>query len=237
MRYPPLTPGFLIRRDNRFVARVQLETGEIQNAYVPSTGRLTGALKPGGRVWLARAQNPGRKTAYILLLTELAQGGLCSVNAALANQLFVEALENGRLAGFPFQHIEKEVTYGHSRLDFRLSAGENSCWVEVKSVSYVAEGVGMFPDAPTARGQRQLEVLAELVAKGYRASVVFIAQRADANSFSPHVAIDPNFAETLRCVHQQGVAIHAYRCDVSLEKIEITDEIMVDIENNNENFS
>ena len=229
MKFPALTPGVLIRRKNRFIADVQLETGENVAAYVPSTGRLPGALWPNGRVWLTHADDPNRKTAYTLLLTELHQGGLCSINAVLANQLFGEALTKGSLAAFPYEQIEKEVKRGHSRLDFRLSSQQKTCWVEVKSVTYVEDGAGLFPDAPTVRGQRHLEVLGELAAAGILASAVFIAQREDAQYFSPCEAIDPEFADALRRAHRAGVAIHAYRCDVRLEGIEITEEIPVDI--------
>ena len=227
MRFPPLHPGILIQRKNRFTAEVQLAEGKTIAAYVPTTGRLTGALSPGCRVWLSQAHNPERKTAYTLLLTELQQGGLCSVNAALANALFAEAVTKSALATFPCEHIEKEVAHGHSRLDFRLSSQDAICWVEVKSVTYVEDGVGMFPDAPTERGRRHLEVLAELAARGDLASAVFIAQRDDAYQFTPFEAVDPPFAQTLRQVHQQGVAIHAYRCEVSLEGITIEEEIPV----------
>ena len=229
MKFPQLTPGVFIQHSNRFSAVVELETGHAVVAYVPTTGRLTGALRPGCRVWLAPAQNPNRVTAFTLLLTELPQGGLCAVNAVMANQLFEEAVSQGLLSAFPYANIEKEVSFGHSRLDFRLSSPQKTCWVEVKSVTYVEDGVGMFPDAPTARGQRHLETLANLAGSGDGASAVFIAQRADAYRFTPYQAIDPDFADTLRRVHDAGVGIHAYRCEVTLEKIEIVEEIPVEL--------
>ena len=225
MKFPTLTPAIFIKRDNRFTARVRLEGGTPAAAYVPTTGRLTGALRPGCRVWLEPVDNPKRRTAYTLLLTELDQGGLCSVNAITANRLFHEAVTRQQLAAFSYNKIDKEVSHGRSRLDFQLSQNGNICWVEVKSVTFVEGGVGMFPDAPTARGRRHLETLAKLAAKGDRACAVFIAQRPDAARFAPHQAIDPAFAETLRRVHQAGVEVHAYGCEVSLYEIRIATEI------------
>jgi sugar fermentation stimulation protein A len=229
MQFPPLTPATFIKRDNRFIAGVKLETGRLVSAFVPTTGRLTGALRPGCRVWLERAEDPHRKTAYTLMLTELKGGSLCCVNAILANRLFYEAVNKGQLSAFEFEQVKKEVPYGRSRLDFRLTQGDQVCWVEVKSVTYVGDGVGLFPDAPTGRGRRHLDELANLVARGDQASVVFIAQRGDAVCFAPFEAVDPLFAETLRRVYRQGVAIHAYRCDVGVDKIEIADEIPVEL--------
>lgn len=229
MKFPPLTPAEFIKRDNRFVAGVRLESGRFTTAFVPTTGRLTGALRPGCRTWLQPSNDPKRKTPYTLLLTELENGGLCSVNAVTANWLFYESLQEGRLKAFTYDTINKEVPFGRSRLDFRLGEGEEVCWVEVKSVTYAEEGVGKFPDAPTTRGRRHLDELAKLAARGQRASSVFIAQREDAQLFRPFEAVDPAFASTLRQVHKAGVEVHAYRCDVSLAKITIADEIPVDL--------
>ncbi len=227
MKFPELLPAVFIKRNNRFTAGVRLETGEITTAFVPTTGRLTGALRPNCRVWLARAGDPNRKTPYTLTLAELEHGGLCSVDALMANRLFEESVNNHRLKAFPYPEIDREVPYGRSRLDFRLSDGGQSCWVEVKSVTYAEDGVGKFPDAPTGRGRRHLQELAKIVREGGQSSAVFIAQRADATTFMPFEVIDPDFAETLRQVRRQGVGVHAYRCQLGLGDIEIAEEIPV----------
>ncbi|MCB2214175.1 DNA/RNA nuclease SfsA [bacterium] len=229
MKFGDLVPATFIKRGNRFTAGVMLDGGGASTAYVPTTGRLTGALKPGCRVWLEPADNPDRKTAYTLVLSELADGSLCSVNAYMANWLFAEAMAAGSLDVFPYPTIEKEVTIGRSRLDFRLSSENEFCWVEVKSVTYAEEGVGMFPDAPTARGRKHLGELAKLAAEGYRASVVFIAQREDAHQFAPFERIDPDFAAELRRVAAKGVEVHAFRCAVSTDEVVIAEEIPVSL--------
>ncbi|HEY9122457.1 MAG TPA: DNA/RNA nuclease SfsA, partial [Brevefilum sp.] len=110
---------------------------------------------------------------------------------------------------------------------FRLSEGSKACWVEVKSVTYVEDGIGRFPDAPTSRGRKHLGELANLIASGDRASVVFIAQREDALQFAPFEAVDPAFSQTLREANAKGVEVHAYVCCVSTERIEINRELPV----------
>jgi sugar fermentation stimulation protein A len=229
MKFPELIPAIFVKRDNRFTAGVRLEVGGVSAAFVPTTGRLTGVLRPGCRVWLAPAADSKRKMPYTLTLAELEDGGLCCTDATMANRLFDEALHQGKLAAFPYSHIENEVPFGRSRLDFRLSDGAETCWVEVKSVTYARDGVGMFPDAPTSRGRKHLRELAKLAAQGDRASAVFIAQRADAVRFTPFEKIDPAFAAALHKAHANGVEVHAYRCEVSLEKIEIAEETPVEL--------
>ena len=227
MKLGELIPATFIKKGNRFTAGMVLASGGAAMAYVPTTGRLTGVLQSGCRVWLEAAENPERQTPYTLVLSELPGGGLCSVNAYLANGLFKEALERGVLAAFPYPTVQTEVPYGRSRLDFRLADGDAVCWAEVKSVTYAAGGVGMFPDAPTGRGRKHLGELAKLAAEGQRASVVFIAQREDARAFAPFERIDPDFAAELRRVHAAGVEVHAYRCAVSTEEVVIAEEIPI----------
>ena len=229
MKFPELTPAVFIKRSNRFVAGVRLESGKVSSAFVPTTGRLTGVLKPGCQIWMEPASDPHRKTPFTMVLAQLDNGGLCSVTAIYANTLVKEALQGGHLAAFPYPQVKNEVPFGNSRLDFRLSNASKVCWVEVKSVTYVQEGVGMFPDAPTGRGRKHLRELAKVIEQGDQASVVFVAQREDAQRFEPYESIDPDFTQTLRQVSEAGVAVHAYRCQVSLDGVNISGEIPVNL--------
>ena len=87
----------------------------------------------------------------------------------------------------------------------------------------------MFPDAPTGRGRKHLGELEKLAAEGQRASVVFIAQREDAQRFAPFERIDPDFAAELRRVSELGVEVHAFRCNVSTIEVVIAEEILVNL--------
>jgi sugar fermentation stimulation protein A len=203
--------------------------GSLSKAYVPTTGRLTGVLVPGSKVWLEPAKKAHRKTPYTLLLAELLEGGLCSVKAINANRLFREGVNAHRLKAFDYPDLQNEVTVGHSRIDFLLKNGSNTCWVEVKSVTHVTHGIGRFPDAPSNRAVKHLNELIKLSEQGYRTSAVFIAQRPDALSFSPLTEIDPLFSKTLKEAHVLGVEIHAFRCDVHLNHIEIAEAIPVNL--------
>ena len=160
MQFPELAQGFFLRRDNRFRATVIVD-GQEAWAHVPNSGRLTDLFVPDRPVWLARAANPARKTSYDMKLVELSSC-LVSVDARLPNPLFAEAVETGRLAGFNYPKIEREVTVGGSRIDFRLSGTDGICWVETKSVTQVEDGIACFPDDPTERGSRHLQELMAL---------------------------------------------------------------------------
>jgi sugar fermentation stimulation protein A len=149
------------------------------------------------------------------------------MDARLPNALFAEAVAGGLLPDYP--QVQPEVFLDHSRIDFRLSGVNGVCWVETKSVTLVVDGIARFPDAPTSRGRRHLATLAAARQAGDEAAVVFIVQRSDAASFAPHQTADPAFNDALRQAAAAGVAVRAYRCHVSLQRIEIDREIPVEI--------
>jgi sugar fermentation stimulation protein A len=231
IRFGDLVPGELVQRDNRFRVQARV-SGQVVAAHLPNSGRLGELLVPGRRLWLTPAPpeaRAGRKTLYDVTLVDY-DGRLVSVDARLPPSLVAAAVSCGRLASWQgYATIEREVTHGASRLDLRLDAHPQAppCWIEVKSVTLVEDGLALFPDAPTARGRRHLGELIDIVRTGERSAVVFVVQRDDPECFSPHPSADPAFAATLREASAAGVEVVAYRCRVTREGIEITGSIPV----------
>ncbi|MFZ2358283.1 MAG: DNA/RNA nuclease SfsA [Anaerolineae bacterium] len=230
MQWPtPLQPARFVRRENRFRAIVDCD-GELLAAHVPNSGRLGELFTPGAAVWVAPFPDLiGRKTACHLALVAYA-GALVSVDARLPNRLVAEALGAGRLAPLAgYDHVQSEVRVGASRLDFLLSDGPGPsrprCWLEVKSVTLVENGLALFPDAPTTRGVKHLAELAALRRAGDRSAVGFVVQRSDAVRFAPHATADPAFAAALRQAQRAGVEVYAWRCALDYNAIELTDQI------------
>jgi sugar fermentation stimulation protein A len=228
VRLPSLIPGRFVRRDNRFRVAVEIK-GEPVAAHLPNSGRLAELLAPGRACWLTEFDNPRRKTRFDLTLVEYA-GVLVSVDARLPNALFAEALAAGKLEPFRgYADFKREVRLGESRLDFLLSGPEGVCWVEIKSVTLVENGVARFPDAPTARGARHLRELAVAASRGDRAAVLFIIQRPDARRFAPHDRADPVFGAALREAAAGGVGVYAWTCEVSRRAIGTANQVPVDL--------
>jgi len=109
-------------------------------AYLPNPGRLRELIYPGAPVWLKPVHSVKRKLAYEAVLGY--DSVLVCLYAALANKLFLESLDLLGLGGNV--QVLKEVSLGHSRLDFSVDGR----LVEVKSVTLVQDGLGLFPDAP-----------------------------------------------------------------------------------------
>ena len=227
MRVPgPLVEGTFVRRDNRFRATVLVD-GEEAWAHVPNSGRLHELFVPGIPVLLRPANNPDRRTAYDLLMV-IVDGQLVSLDSRLPSRLVAEAVRRRALPEFRgYETVREEVRMGRSRIDVLLEGTHGRCWIEAKSVTLVEEGIAYFPDAVTARGKRHVEDLAEAVAHGDRAAVVFVIQRSDAVGFRPHDASDPEFGRALRAAAASGVEVYAYRCRVTREEIFITERVPV----------
>ena len=222
---PYLQQGTFIDRPNRFSARISVD-GETVLAHVPNSGRMRELFTEGARVYLTPRNGATRKTAFDVSLVE-ADDTLVSSDARLPSALVDEAIGTGRLAQFSsYTWRRREVVFSHSRLDMVLGNG-GLCYVEVKSVTLVEDGVGLFPDAPTTRGARHAEALMEARSQGHRAAVIFVVQREDVRAFAPNVPADPRFADALVRAEGTGVEVYAYRCRVSPDEVTLTDELPV----------
>lgn len=229
MRLPDfLVKGVFIERANRFVCVVDVE-GRREKAHLPNSGRLRELLAPGRSVYLKESSSPHRRTRFDMLLMSL-DNTLVSVDARLPNDLVEEGLRKGILVPFQsYSQIKREITFGHSRLDFLLQENNQLCYIEVKSVTLVEHGKGLFPDAPTERGRQHLLSLMQARKEGHQAAIVFIVQRPDVTEFSPNDNTDPAFGLALREAQRAGVEIYAYSCQVTLREIRIENEISVNI--------
>jgi sugar fermentation stimulation protein A len=216
--WPPLIPGRLIRRYQRFLADVCLNTGETVTAHCPNSGRMIGCAEPGRPVYLSFHDSPKRRLKYTWELIDM-RGTLVGVNTLVPNRLVALAAANGLIPEFQGGvTVRTEVVVGsHTRLDLCLTdtRGRN-IFVEVKNCTLVEDGRALFPDAVTARGRKHLEVLGELRRAGHRAVIFFVVQRMDAEWFSPADHIDPDYGQALRQAHDQGVEMLAYDATLDL---------------------
>ena len=215
-----LVEARFVRRVNRFLALVELD-GRETGVHVANSGRLRELFLPGATVWLKPAPRAGRKTAFDLAIVE-ADSVPISTDTRLPNALVAEAAADGLLEeiGKP-DSLTREVTFGESRLDLLLESGGGKRYVEVKSVTLVENGVGLFPDSPTLRGAKHLNSLSEVVRAGHRAAVVFVVQRADAVAFAINGPADPALAGAFRRAIAGGVDTYAYNCRVSQREVRL----------------
>jgi sugar fermentation stimulation protein A len=227
----PLITGRLIKRYKRFLADIELETGEIVTAHCANTGSMEGLDGPGFKVWLSKSDNPKRKLAYSWELVELdktANGKpvIAGINTSRPNRLAEDAIKDGlipELAGF--DTIRREVSYGNnSRIDLLLAKtdGDQQCYVEIKNVHLLRQaGLAEFPDCKTARGAKHLHELIGMRESGHRAVMLYVIQCTGTDRFAIAADKDPAYAAAFDAARKAGVEMLAYDCQLSPEEIQI----------------
>ncbi|MBC56822.1 MAG: DNA/RNA nuclease SfsA [Confluentimicrobium sp.] len=228
----PLVPGRLIRRYKRFLADVQLESGQEVIAHCANPGSMMGLSDPGLRVWLEPNDDPRKKLKYGWRLVEHADGHFTGVDTGVPNRALRAALEAGQVAGLPVGGtLRAEVKYGtNSRIDFLLSEpGGPDTYVEVKSVTLRRSGDwAEFPDSVTARGTKHLEELTRMVAEGQRAAMLYLVQRTDCTRFRLAGDIDPAYARAFDTARAAGVRMLCLGTRISPAGVEVASPLPVD---------
>ncbi len=218
-RVASLVPGIFVERPNRFVVCARRDNGETVEAHLADPGRLVELLLPGAELRLRpAAEGSSRRTHFSVALVRspAAPCTWVSLEAARANGLVEELWTKGELPRFDRSwDLRREVRHGDSRFDFRFERNGHGNWLEVKSVTLVERGIGLFPDAPTARGRRHVTELIRLARDGEGAGVLFVVQRGDVNSVRAHDKIDPEFAALVREARDVGVTLDAIRFELS----------------------
>jgi sugar fermentation stimulation protein A len=208
-----IVPATFVARPNRFLVEATVD-GQLVRAHLADRGRLRETLIPGAHLLLAHRPGPGRATAYQAVAAYVGSR-LASIDTALPNRLVEAALRAGAIEPFVmYPQVRREATVGASRFDFMLGESAGRCLVEVKSAGLIIDGVALFPDAPTERGRRHVQELAELAATGERVAVVFIAQ-GDARAIQMYTAIDPAFAQALAAARDSGLEVYGYSCPIT----------------------
>jgi len=219
MQLPALQSAKLISRYKRFLADIELPTGDIMTIHCANTGAMTGCGEKGDTIWYSHSDSQTRKYPHSWELTQLENGQLCCINTHRSNQLVFEALQNKQIKELSmYDEIYPEVKYGeeNSRIDFLLkSEGLPDCYVEVKSITYVNNDkkLGMFPDAVTTRGQKHLRELIAMKKQGHRAVIFFCGLHDGFDHFQIAKHIDAKYDALFQQALKEGVEAYAYAAE------------------------
>ena len=194
----PLINAVFIERPNRFITIIEIG-GEKHKSHLPDPGRLKELLIPGASLLVRPApENKERSTSFTTIMVNL-KGQWISLVSTLPNQFVKYSFQKNRIPIFQkYKLVRPEVTIRNHRFDFLLSnkSGKNF-FLEVKSVTFVEDGIAKFPDAVTTRGMNHAKTLTDLVKEGEFAGILFVCQRPDATLFEPMWDRDPMFSNVL----------------------------------------
>lgn len=218
-----LIPATLIRRYKRFLADGLLADGREITAHIANPGSMLGLKDEGQRIWLEPNDDPKKKLKFAWRLVEHAGGHFTGVDTGVPNRMLKAALMAGEVPGLQgYDLVRPEVKYGeNSRIDFLLSAESlPDCYVEVKSVTLSrSAGLAEFPDSVTVRGAKHLNELANMVAAGHRAVMLYLIQRTDCTAMQLAGDIDPKYAQAYAAATAAGVETLAFDCRITQEEI------------------
>ena len=89
--------------------------------------------------------------------------------------------------------------------------------MELKSALALREGLAGWPDAPTARGLRQIRALARALGEGYKTFLSFVVAHPEAAGFRPLLEVQPEIGAELEGALRAGVEMHAVKLWLSGE--------------------
>ena len=222
--YPPLIRGILKKRYKRFLADIELESGEIITAHCANTGPMIGVCDIDSPVYISKSNNPKRKLAYSWELIEV-ENTWVGINTALPNRVIKEVLEQEKFPPLQGQYnnVRPEVPYGNnkkSRIDFLLKneSEKNPIYLEIKNTTLAKDNMALFPDTVTTRGQKHLQELMDLLPDAQPMMLYFI-NRKDCDRFSPADDYDPDYGKLFREAVEKGVKILPCRFEITPQGI------------------
>ncbi|WP_208349212.1 DNA/RNA nuclease SfsA [Pseudaestuariivita rosea] len=221
----PLVPGRLIRRYNRFLSDVRLDSGDVVKAHCPNPGSMMGLKDEGLKVWLEPNDDPKKKLKYGWRLVEFDNGHWSGIDTSIPNRVVKEALIARQITELAdYETVRPEVKYGeNSRVDFLLTqAGLPDAYVEVKNVHLLRQDDwAEFPDSVTARGAKHLDELSKMVDGGHRAVMLYLVQRTDCARFKLAPDLDPTYARAFDKARAAGVEMLCYDTKIDVHGVEI----------------
>jgi sugar fermentation stimulation protein A len=215
IKIPTDTVAVFRSRPNRFLGIVDLPMtdGSFQEVYVHihDPGRLTELLFPGNRVLLRRAaKDSHRKTSWDLIAAAYDTEWIL-IHSAYHRHISDWIFSVPEVNPFePLSVVQAEVKIGHSRLDYILTRTDaTQIAVEIKGCSLTLDHTALFPDAPTARGKRHLELLRDIQENhSMDAALIILVFRPDSKRFAPNDNTDPEFASTFWSCIESGVQVY-----------------------------
>lgn len=218
----PLIEATIRKRYKRFLADIELKSGQTICAHVPNTGSMKSCWEPGQKAYITHTDDPKRKLKYTLELTHNGESFI-ALNTSATNKIVKEALEQKVIPELiDYTSIRPEQKILDSRIDFLLLKHSTKTYVEVKNVTLKGENqIALFPDAVTTRGQKHLKDLIKIKQLGHRAVMLYLINRQDVTHFAPAREIDPVYADLLKKAHCLGVEVLPYQTKITTDSITI----------------
>ncbi|MGQ9747648.1 MAG: DNA/RNA nuclease SfsA, partial [Candidatus Caldatribacteriaceae bacterium] len=177
-----------------------------------NTGRLEEILKEGHEIFFVPHEN--HKTKGKLIAVQ-GSGGLCLVDTALHMRAFEVAFEQKFFSWLSlWQGYRRNPRFQKIVLDYLFFGDQKMAYGEIKSALGRRGQLALYPDAPTERGRRHLQLLMELSRQGLDTFIIFAVASPGTVGFTPWKERDREIAELLEKAHLEGVTIKAFSLSI-----------------------
>ncbi|MEM0469817.1 MAG: DNA/RNA nuclease SfsA [Desulfurococcaceae archaeon] len=210
IKFDDLYECTVISRVNRFTVIVEVRGSEVA-AYINNTGRLHEYVVKGKVGYCIETPRGGLKYRIIGVKDGNHEGYAALLDTAYQEKAFAVLQERGMIPWL-LSCVLYRRNYRLDReiIDFAYSCHEDLVLVELKSaVMKLEEGVAGYPDAPTVRGRRQIQALAEYAKTGKRAFITFIAGIPGARKVKLHCYADRKICVAAEHAARSGVLFKA----------------------------
>lgn len=197
----------VVGRLSRFTVRVSIDGIEC-TVYLNNTGRLRNLVAAGRRGFCI----PSGGGRYSFRLVGIEDAGFAALIDTGLHERSFEALLSRNLIPWleSCRVIKRNARVYGTTIDYLIQCGDSRIFVEIKSaVMDLGNGFAGYPDAPTERGRRQIEALANIVREGGEGLVVFIAGTPRARGFKLLCEEDRHICSAIRKAFDAGVEFRA----------------------------
>lgn len=216
----------VIKRLSRVTVLIEYE-GRRLKAQIRNTGRLLDLIYPDSDVLIQFRY--GGMTHALIVGVKVATG-VVLVDTYIQAKSFERACSLNKISWLPpYQIVRREVMVNGSRIDYELYAeGLGKGYLELKSANYFSDGYAMYPDSPTLRGRKHIQLMKEL-ARSARSIITFVATHPLTKGFKPCESGDALVAKLLHDAKLHGVELRAVKMCMTNENsiVLIDDDIPV----------
>lgn len=217
-----LTTGTLLKRSPCFLAQVAVHHQE-RWIYCPNQGALSKCDVLGSRIWFS--ETPCAPPTWELV--EVDGGHLVCINSLHTQKLLREALQNKLITPLE-NYTPLTVNPLDEQFDLCVKKDNEIGVVQVSPVTLGDEiHRGFFPEVSCVQSKQTLQSLIKAKYKGYRALLIYFALHTGIDRVFPADHLDEEYGCLLRQAIISGVEVLAYRAQISLTQVKITQPIEV----------
>ena len=186
--YPSWSEGIFHDRPNRFTLILKYKKNLIKT-YIQNTGRMEEFLTKGHPFYFVPHKT--EKYNFKTIATKY-QNSFVYLETSKINTLFEILLTNKKFSLLPKEY-KREYSIKHSRFDFAFFKNKSlTTLIELKSCTLCHNGMALFPDAPTKRGQKHIRDLENLPKTNN--TVIFLITNSSAKKFFPNFHTDSEYS-------------------------------------------